>query len=565
MITAFISDIFHFNGFHSTHINILLLIGMAIFVGTIGGRIFQKIKFPQVVGYIIIGIIIGRSLLNVFDEETVIMLHPFSYFALGFVGFMIGGELKSEVFKKYGKQFFTILFFEALSSFVIVTVIIGLLGTYLFHRPVIAWSLGLLLGAISSATAPAATTEVLREFKTKGPLTRTINGIVALDDALALILFSIAAAVAEHLSDTADSVIIIALLNPFYEIFGAIGIGVGIGLGLSFILKRYSEEDRLLTFVIGGVLLAIGISLALHMDILIASMALGITVVNMVPKKSKKVFSIVQRFTPPIYVLFFVLVGAELNVGQVDRYMLLFLGVYFFGRLLGKSIGAITGSKIAGAPITVQKYLWLCLGDQAGVAIGLSILAGQRFPNQIGLIVILVITASTFIIQLIAPALVKVAVTKAEEVGLNITEQDLIEHSVACDIIDREVPVLHEDVPFQKVLQHFTTTENLYLPVVDDENKLQGVVTIENLKKVLIEEHLTGILLAGDLMQPSPTCVKPTTSIREVQNILKHENLNFVPVVTDDEKFIGILEGRHIQQLISKKTLEFENKVTALG
>jgi len=140
------------------HINTLFVLGLALFGGTIGGRLFQKMRIPQVVGYIFIGIILGRSGIQMIDKAMIDALQPFNYFALGLIGFMIGGELKKEVFKKYGRQFITILLFEGITAFVFVSLLVSIAGIFLFKDPKLAISLGLLLGAISSATAPAATT-----------------------------------------------------------------------------------------------------------------------------------------------------------------------------------------------------------------------------------------------------------------------------------------------------------------------------------------------------------------------------------------------------------------------
>ncbi|UCC95902.1 MAG: cation:proton antiporter, partial [Candidatus Omnitrophota bacterium] len=162
------------------HLNFLFLLGLALFGGTIGGRLFQKMRIPQVVGYIAIGIVIGESGLKLIGHDIIQTLQPFNYFALGLIGFMIGGELKKEIIVKYGKQFINILLSEGLAAFLAVSFFVGIVGTFLFGDWRFSWALGLLLGAIASATAPAATTQVLREYKTRGPLTRTVLGIVAL-------------------------------------------------------------------------------------------------------------------------------------------------------------------------------------------------------------------------------------------------------------------------------------------------------------------------------------------------------------------------------------------------
>ena len=236
------------------HLNALFLLGLALFGGTVGGRLFQKLKIPQVVGYIIIGIAIGESGLNIIGHDIIMTLQPFSYFALGLIGFMIGGELKKDVFRKYGKQFIQILLFEGIVAFLSVAFFVGVIGTLLFGDWKFSLALGLLLGAIASATAPAATTEVLREYKTRGPLTRTVLGIVALDDGLALLLFAIASSIAGKLIGNINGGMLKMIIHPLYEIGGSIIIGIVFGIILGKILIRYSEKERLLAFSIGTIL-----------------------------------------------------------------------------------------------------------------------------------------------------------------------------------------------------------------------------------------------------------------------------------------------------------------------
>jgi len=201
------------------HLNILLLLGLVLFGGTIGGRLFQKIRIPQVVGYIIVGILLGRTGAGIIDEHIIKLFQPFNYFALGLIGFMIGGELKKETFQKYGKQLMYILSFEGLMAFFLVSTLVIVVGNHFLESRELVWSLGLLLGAIASATAPAATTDVLWEYKTRGPLTTTVLGIVGMDDGLSLMLFAIASSIAASLIGGVSS----GIFNTFFHIIYELG------------------------------------------------------------------------------------------------------------------------------------------------------------------------------------------------------------------------------------------------------------------------------------------------------------------------------------------------------
>lgn len=549
----------------SFHLNILFLLGLALFGGTIGGRLFQKIRVPQVVGYIFIGILIGQTGAKIVDEHTIEILQPFNYFALGLIGFMIGGELKKETLLKYGKQFIYILLFEGVTAFLVVSALTIIVGSFFLESTKLAWALGLLLGAIASATAPAATTDVLWEYKTRGPLTTTILGIVALDDGLSLLLFAIASSVAGTLIGHIGGGILSACLQPTYEIGGSILIGVLSGLILSKILKRYSEEERILAFSIGTVLFVLGLALAMNVDTLLAAMALGAMLVNYTPRKSKEVFKLVERFTPPIYVLFFVLFGAKLNLSHMTLPTILLAGVYLIGRTVGKMFGASFGARISGAPKTIQKYLPVCLFSQAGVAIGLSIMAGHRFPGVIGSAIVIIITATTFIVQIAGPPCVKWAVTKAGEAGLNITEEDIIRQSKAKDIMDKNIPLIYENMSLSDILRIFSDSDHLYYPVVNTDKYLLGIITIDNIKDTFMAQGLEGFLLAHDLMEPSIAVTTPETPMSEVKELLARFNLEYLPVVTEDNKVVGFLESRAINRLISTKIIELQRQAESLG
>jgi len=546
------------------HLNILFLLGLALFGGTIGGRLFQKLRIPQVVGYIAIGIVIGESCLKVINQDVIKTLQPFNYFALGLIGFMIGGELKRDVLRKYGKQFISILVFEGVGAFLLVSIFVGVVGSFLLGDWRLSWPLGLLLGAIASATAPAATTAVLREFKTRGPLTRTILGIVAMDDGLALMLFAIASSVAGNLIGNVHKGVLRIFIHPLYEIGGAIIIGIVSGLVLNKLLKKYTEEARLLAFSVGAVLIVLGLSLATHVDMLLAAMTLGVIVANFIPRKSKEVFKLVEGFTPPIFVLFFVLVGAKLNISHMTLPIILLGIIYIIGRSAGKALGANFGARISGAPKTVQKYLPLCLFSQAGVAIGLSILASHYFPGYIGSAAIIIITATAFVLEVIGPPFIKFAVARAGEVGMNITEDDLVRKLKVEEIMDENPPLIYKNMPLAQILAIFSESPNLYYPVVDTDKKLLGIITVDNIKNTFMATSLSDLLLAVDVMESAIASITPKSLISELKGILAKYNLEYLPVVTQENKVVGFIERRMVYKVISTKVMELQRQADLL-
>ena len=258
-----------------------LILGILIFFGTWGGFLFKKLHIPQVVGYFIVGILVGNSGFQILRPQAVSALNPITTIALSFIGFLVGGELKGDVIKKNGKQFVSVLLFEAFTPAIIVCVLvtfIDFLFTKNFPRSL---CVGLLLGAICSSTAPEATTNVLQEYRTRGPVTSMLYGIIAMDDAAALILYAIASTIASPILGGTSASFFSQLLSIFYDIFGSIALGLVVGFIASLIIKNIiSDEGRALSFILGILLLCTGICELVGLDNILSSMAVGFFIAN---------------------------------------------------------------------------------------------------------------------------------------------------------------------------------------------------------------------------------------------------------------------------------------------
>lgn len=393
--------------------NIILLLGLVLVVALVAGRLGDRLGIPQVVGYILVGLLFGDSGLHLFPSSLVESFAPLVNIALALIGFMVGGELKYEVFRRSGWQFLSILLCEAILSMVMVTALVWLWT----GDPAIA----ILLGALSSATAPAATVDVLWQYRSRGPVTTTILAIVALDDGLGLILFGFAFAIAQALLAGGNVSSDAVLFGPIFEILSSLALGCSIGFVLDRILPLIQKEENRLVMDLGAILLAAGLAIFFDLSLIMVTMATGCWLANTPGNRHEKSFEAVKTFTPPIYTLFFVLVGARLKVNLLPQ-----LGgvglLYVLGRTTGKWSGAYLGALISGAADTVRKYLGLALFSQAGIALGLALHVSEHFyrlgadGRHLGGVVINVIAATTFIVQIIGPPSVKLAIQKAGEI-----------------------------------------------------------------------------------------------------------------------------------------------------
>ena len=545
------------NSSNADGVNLALLFGLIVLGGTFGARLSQKIHIPQVVGCLVVGVILG-DVLGLITTHTIEKLEPFTMFALGIIGFMIGGELRGEVFRKYGRQFFIILFSQGIGAFVLVAAGCGLLGYLILDSWPIAIALGLVFGAIASATAPAATVNVLWEYKTRGPLTAAILAIVALDDALALLLYRAAATGAKAIVGGAmvDSVFKTTIIL-FGEILGAVALGCIAGVFLFYLLKFVKGEDKILEFALACLLLVVGVSMIPKIDPILPAMTLGITIANLMPRQSKATFGLVSKFSPPIYVSFFVLAGAHMEFGHLNKWLILMTIAFTVYRAIGKVVGSWIGAKWSDAPASVQKYLGICLLPQAGVAIGLAILSGRNFEPETGRIIIMVVMSATFIMEILGPMLVKAGVKRAGEVGMNVTEEDLIKIYNVKDVMNAKPVVIRQDTPLGEILEIFSTTESVFYPVVDTDFKVIGKITISGIKEMFANQDVAGWLLACDVTEPVADQAMPETPLEETFEKMQAFHIEEIVVVKDmlKQELVGVLEYRKAQRKISAEVL----------
>jgi len=391
-------------------LEILLLIGLVLIAGQVGANLLRLVKIPQVVGYILMGAILGESVLGWIEPGS---LEEVTSIALGLIGFTIGSQLKFYQLRKLGRSILWVSIFEAFGAFLLVCIGVLILTGEPFKA--------LVFGALASATAPAATVDVLQEYRCKGPLTTTLLAVVGIDDGIALVIYGFAEPFGKMLFQPEQGLTIIhSLLVPLRELGGSVLLGLVLGVVFSWSIKYFKLPGEQLSVTLAAVLIASGIAVHFHFSLILTNMVIGLSVGNLLPRRTRRLSEIVTGFTPPVYILFFALVGARLDVSLLPAMGWLGL-TYLIARTVGKFGGSYLGAVIGGAPKVVKRYLGLGLFSQAGVAIGLSIAVSQDFATAgeegiaFGNLVINTITATTFVVQMIGPSLTRMAVFKAEE------------------------------------------------------------------------------------------------------------------------------------------------------
>lgn len=388
------------------NISAILGIAIIIFSGLLFGKLISFLNLPHVTGYLIGGLIIGPSVLNILTVEMTDALGMISQIALGFIAFTIGLSFKFNYFKRLGWTPVVIAIFEATLAVVFVQVALLLAGFEL--------SFVLVLGAIAAATAPAATVMVIQQYKAKGPTTDTLLSVVAIDDAIALILFGLAAALSQIVTgDSQSTNLFTAILAPVLDIIFALALGAGIGFIMKFVLQQLTSRGGRLSALIGVILLITGLANQFGVSELLANMAGGMVLTN-ISLDAQRLDEMADYVTPPIYMMFFVLSGARLQLGIIPSVGLAGI-IYIVMRVVGKMSGAYLGARLMKAPENIQKYLGPMLIPQAGVAIGLTTLAEQLVPNHAAEITAIVLVG-TLVYEFIGPVITKISLQKAGEI-----------------------------------------------------------------------------------------------------------------------------------------------------
>jgi Kef-type K+ transport system membrane component KefB len=425
-----------------------------------------------------------------------------------------------------------------------------------------ALAVGVVFGAICAATDPASTMNVLWEYKTRGPLTTMLTAIVALDDALALILYITSIGVAGVLTGHQEVGVLKMALHSLYEVAGSLGLGVAAGLTLRWILRSFDDDEKTLVFTIGIVVLTVGLATTIELDVILSSMTLGVTLINLSPRRSLKSFGLIRRFSPPVYILFFVIIGARLNISVMTGQIWLLALIYIVGCTVGKTAGSYWGAVYSKAVPAVRKYLGFCLYQQGTIAVALLIMASQRFEGQVRDVMLSVIVTGVFVLQFMGPLFLKIGIKKAGEVGLNITEEDLVKTYKVADVMDRKTPVVLAGMSLSEVIKIVSNTDSFYYPVVDNDGKLMGAVTLDGIRNTFTTQELNDWLVALDIMEPIIAKLTPDAALSGAFDEARRLDIGHLPVAASpqDDRFVGLLNCHAVRRSLSAEVLARQQK-----
>ncbi len=391
-------------------------------------RLFKPLKLPAVTAYLIAGILIGPYFMGRLgiegfgfnSSEAVHALSLVSDVALGFIAFSIGSEFRLEDLKKTGKQAFVVGIFEAFAAVLFAD--LALIALHFIMPDKITLPQAITLGAIASATAPAATLMVVRQYKAKGPLTNLLLPVVALDDAVCLVAFAVSFGIARTMiSGTVDMISII--VNPLIEILGSLILGAIMGWFLTQLEKMFNSNTNRLNMTIAFVFVTVALSklsfniggVRIGFSSLLVCMMLGTVFCNICPL-SHDLMGRADKWSSPLLALFFVISGAELEFNVFGDMAIVVIGIiYILFRSLGKYLGAFASALATKCEPQVCKYLGITLLPQAGVALGMCSIAGNEMGEQ-GILIRNIILFAVLIYELLGPLFTRMALTAAGDI-----------------------------------------------------------------------------------------------------------------------------------------------------
>ena len=559
-----------------------LYLGALLILCLMMGRFVSHFRVPKVTGYLLAGILLSPSAINIFSnvlsqriDGSICELRFLCDLALGLIAFSIGGEFQNERFKKMGKKIITISICETFATFFLVFCSLFFFTTNL---PV-----AICLGILAIATAPAATLLVLREYDSEGVVTNSLLLLTGLNNFICLTLFTICFPAVIALSHGESSTtFILTIFSSLGSMLVSLAAGFILGFLLSVFEKRITKANELIVLTVGTIILGIGLAQMLNVSPLLVNLVMGATVIN-IAKKGKMLFEELKRIDLPIYAAFFALSGASLHwdllsvVGGVGV-------LYVAGRVAGKVLGVFYGAVQARASQSLKRYGGCGLLAQAGVALGLALLIEDR-DQKLGEVVSTTIFSTVIVFEILGPLAVRWSIVKSGEVKViklihrdegtpfrdtfreiilrlrhslgipvwkskQFTGEVLVEH-----VMRTHVEVIHEETHLDQILKVIEHSRYNLFPVVNEIGEFTGMISFQDIRDVLYDGIMKDLVIAKDVANPAGPFIHSKATINEALDLFELEKTDLLPVIDDRETkhLMGILTQRDVLAVFKGK------------
>jgi Kef-type K+ transport system membrane component KefB/CBS domain-containing protein len=548
-------------------IRLIVHVGLMLFAGLIGGEITAHLRIPRVTGYLLAGLLIGPSVAGLISKAELHNFDLIAQLALGLIMFNIGGRFKARHVRRFAGKLLTVGAFEMGLTWVVVGGV-----SWILSRDVV---LALAVGFIAMATAPATTLVVVKEYESEGPLTSNLIALVGINNFFCLVLFPF---------------LLIALMGgaagftiPLFGIGKSLVLGIGLGLALSFLEEHADSPSQQILLGFCAITLVIGLTFAWGGSAVLAAMVMGVVKVNS-SARGESLFERIDSGAYPLYVLFFVIAGANLHMDTLLSAGVLGI-IYIVGRTVAKLLGAAWGARVAGLSDELRQYLGPAMISHAGVAVGLAMAVG-RMDSPGAQAAKAIVLGSIVIYEIFGPIAVRFSLVRCGEVKMTSLMPHAPGHSnidnlwrvlgrirrslglpvkgfgqtdeppAAKHVMRTSVETIPDNTRFEELLKIISHSRFDLLPVVDSDGKYLGNITYAGVRDVIFDPALADLLIARDLLDSEPAHVtsdEPLGAVLQKFHDLKDE-IGHLPVVTGGEypHVVGMIRQRDVVDMFRR-------------
>ncbi|NOX54928.1 MAG: CBS domain-containing protein [Planctomycetes bacterium] len=549
--------------------HILATLGLLLASALLAGLLADFVRLPKVTAYLLVGIVLGPSVLDLLAEHHMETLHPLTQLAMGLVLLDLGCQFPISQIRRIARRLIRLAVGEMGLTFVCVSLGLFLCG--------VSWEVALLLGTLALATAPATTILVLKEAESEGPVTESTEALVIVNNLSAIVIFELTLLALYAFSKTTYVPLYIELILLGRDLLGAALLGIGAGLIVSYCCALVAEA-RWLVLLLAVVSSLLGLNEVSHTPYMLSFLMMGLTVAN-TSDQAGKIVAVLDRLTGFLCVIFFVLHGAELKLpafveaGWVGA-------AYIVFRSTGKYFGIRLTARVSGERPEVQRWLGSCLVAQAGAAIALASVTVQRNP-ELGHRIQTIILGTVVFFEIVGPLLIRYSVLQAGEVplahavhhssssaweelyalvvrvlsnlGYDVREKRRPENLFVKDFVRRTTGTLRESASFADVVRLIAHSHDNTYPVVDNESRLVGIIRYSDISRVLFDREVTSLVNAADLARPIEDVLYPDDPITKALALFRHGRNDSIPVVDreDRNRLIGMIRRRDVTAFLA--------------
>lgn len=539
----------------SIYARLILIVGICLVAGLGGGYCCRRLRIPSTAGYILVGLLLGAGF-KFFHEYDIEMLQVFSPVVLGILGFMGGSSLRFGYIRKHGRRLADMVLCLGIITFIITGGTVYLLLSHILHDKVIAGAMACLLGALACGIGPWTTCKVMNDARARGTVSAALKSITELSLLPLMIMYVIGVICSMFISQGISGEVfgkLVVLLG------GAMLLGVFFAVVLLLAMRITSMPSHSAAMILAFILILSGMTAPSEIDTVVATFVMGAVMVNLSSRISDEATRMLWDFHLPVYVVFLVVVSAQLELESIPNYFWWLTLAVIISGCIGKMLGVWFGGVFYEKSAHIRKYLSLCLNCQSAFIISLAIGAMPYLAGHREAAVAMVFTAvmSTLAWQVLGPFIAFGALKKAGEIGRNLSDDDLMMEMTVNDVYVKGCATVMENEPLPNILVRFTEAEQLNYPVLTRDGELAGLLSFNALRGVMADRDSWEWLVAADLMEPAGIRVMTSDPLVKAKKLLEEKSIPIIPVMDSDNdyRFAGIIDLATIQRKVHSKLL----------